>query len=286
MKKAIFISFLMFFCSVSLATDFSSVFEAALQNKLNISDEQIDKGREFCWVFVTGFLNEGAGWVARYFGDNRDRLKTYVPGEVYVLRPSSRNSIEENSGILLKQLHEIYERHHKKIIVITHSKGSPETLKMLADEPQTTSRMVQAVLTIQAAFGSKVADLLEGNPFKAAGLKSLTTQESDRIFSSDVIEVLAQHPVPIYFLRTSQKVGGKGNSVALGILWSAKYLSFYGENDGLITVERQKLSGVGVDLGIINADHTDTVLDPPSSNTPSSFRHALMDAIFFYLMSR
>ncbi len=288
MKKVIFISMLMFFCSVVLAQDFSSLFEAALQKKLDISDEYIDKGQEFSWVFVTGFLNEGAGWVGRYFGDNRDRLKTYVPGEeIYILRPSSTNSIETNAVILLKQLQEIYERHHKKIIVIAHSKGSPETLKMLANEPKTTAQSIQAVLTIQAAFGSQVADFLAGDcPFGMEGLKSLTIQEVDRIFSSEVVQVLKKHVVPIYFLRTSQKIGGEGNSVALGILATAKYLSSYGENDGLVTVERQKLSGVGIDLGIINADHADTVLEPPSSNTPSGFRAALMDAIFFYLMSR
>ena len=285
MKKVIFITFLMFFCSTVLATDFSSLFEAALQNKLDISEEQISKGREFSWVFVTGFLNEGS--MGRYFGDNQARLKTYVSAEeVYILKPSSSNSIETNSELLLKQLQEIYKRHHKKIIIITHSKGSPETLKMLANEPETTSQMIATVLTIQAAFGSQVADLFEGNPFGMDGLKSLTTKESDRIFSADVIEALAKHAVPIYFLRTSQKIGGEGNSVAFGILGPAKYLSSYGENDGLVTVDRQKLQGAGTDLGILNADHVDTVLSPPSSNTPSSFRAALMDAIFFYLMSR
>ncbi|MBI2646313.1 MAG: hypothetical protein HYW85_04685 [Deltaproteobacteria bacterium] len=284
MKKIIFITFLMFFCSTVLATDFSSLFEAALQNKLDISQEQMSKGGEFSWVFVAGFLNEGS--MGRYFGDNQARLKTYVSAEeIYILKPSSSNSIETNSELLLKQLQEIYKKHHKKIVVITHSKGSPEVLKMLANEPQATSQMIAAVLTIQAAFGSQVADLFESNPFGGAGLKSLTTQESDRIFSADVLEVLAQQPVPIYFLRTSQKIKGEGNSVAFGILGLAKYLSSYGENDGLVTVERQKLQGVGTDLGIMDADHVDTVLDPPSSNTPSSFRHALMDAIFVYLMN-
>ncbi len=305
MKKIIFIVHVMLFYSWLLpakdTSDFSSLFEAALQNKLNISEEHIERGQQFAWVFVTGFFNEGArwpfSWISRYFGDHRDRLKTYVPGEeIYVLRPSSVNSIETNAGLLLKELRVIYERHHKKMVVITHSKGSAEILKMIANEPQETGRMVQAVFTIQGAFGTQLADLLMGDkgerrflglfPLGSEGLKSLTTYEADRIFSPDVIQILAAQNVPIYFLRTSQKIGGKRNSVAFGILGSAKYLSFYGENDGLITSERQKLQGVGIDLGILNADHTDTVLDPPSSNTPSSFRYALMDAFFFYLMSR
>ena len=182
------------------------------------------------------------------------------------------------------------------MVVITHSKGSPEIVKMLANEPQNTSQMIHAVLTIQAAFGSQVADLVMSDkmerrffglsPLGIEGLKSLTTQEVDRIFSPEMIQKLAAQSVPIYFLRTSQKIREEGNSVSLSILGFAKYLSSYGDNDGLVTVERQKLQGVGVDLGIIDADHADTVLNPPSSNTPSSFRYALTDAIFVYLMTR
>ena len=194
MEKIIFMGMVMLFCSMSWASDFSSFFEAALQRKLNISEEQIERGQRFSWVFVTGFFNEGAGWpvswpmswMMRYFGDHRDRLKNYVSGEeIYILRPSSVNSIETNAGLLLQKLHAIYEKDHKKMVIIAHSKGSPEILKMIANEPQETERMIEGVLSIQAAFGSQVADFvmwgkgdrkfLEYSPFGIEGLKSLTT---------------------------------------------------------------------------------------------------------------
>ena len=276
--------------------DFQKLYENAQKGSLEITEEDKEISQRYVWIFVTGFLNEGAGWMGRYFGDNRDRLKEYVPGEeVYILRPSSSNSVEENAGILLKQSQEIYERHHKKLIMMANSKGGPEVLKMLYHEPQKTSQMIAAVLTIQAAFGSEIADFFMGDPSRAEeknslvnffpfgeeGLKSLTTYESDRIFSKEVIDALARHPVPIYFLRTSQKVG-----MSIGIGWGAKYLDTFGDNDGMVTVQRQKLLNVGTDLGIIDADHADTVLESPSSNTPSSFRYHLTDAIFAYLMRR
>lgn len=261
-----------------------SCFSFAKDFSLNVtlSQKQIQKANQYVWIFVPGFLNETVSWSKVYFKDNVDRLKQYIPSnQIYILHPFTRNSVSQNAEYLFNEFKKMYLKHQKKLMVITHSKGSPETIFMLAKKSKEASNYVEAVFGMQSGFGTEIADLFEFlNPMLSEGLKSLSIFAIQKIFNSHIIRELQIQPVPIYFLRTSQKL----NNMNLFFEPTARYLNGYGPNDGVITSERQKLNGVGIDLGEINADHSDTVLPFPLSNSFASFRYALTDAIIAYLV--
>ena len=294
------------------AESFRGLYEKAFQKELQILPLDEERAQKYSWVFVTGFLNEAAGWVGTYFGDEVKRLREHHVSEdqIFVVRPSSSAAIEDNSEFLFEALQKIHEETQLRLMVITHSKASPEVLYMISQCPEESNGFIEKVLTLHAAFGSQVADLFEdGNlkekdgylelPFSqrlkiqvfqfarkflnfwlADGVKSLTLEAVDKIFSQEVIQTLKEQGIPISFLRGAQ--GQKDISSSMDATHA--YLSHFGPNDGMVVADRQYLLDVGTDLGIFDFDHADSIIEWPISNASKDTRYALMDAMMMYMI--
>ena len=143
------------FSAVSgLAESFWGLYEKAFQKELQILPLDEERAQKYSWVFVTGFLNEAAGWVGTYFGDEVKRLREHHVSEdqIFVIRPSSSAAIEDNSEFLFEALQKIHEETQLRLMVITHSKASPEVLYMISQCPKQSNGFIEQVLTLHPAF--------------------------------------------------------------------------------------------------------------------------------------
>jgi hypothetical protein len=279
---------------LSVRADLKSRFESELRVATHLQEiKESLKNRHV--VFVAGFLNEGLG--DRYFRD----LVRYLTGElglpsnqVTVLPNPSKNSVELNAANLVQDLAKAYEAGGKKpLLVIPHSKGSPEAGlagAWLAKEnvkhftsKENPGAMIDKIISVQGAFqGSPLADKFQGVcpealaghlvcdgllSMKQASMRDLFQKELTELLKNrDAAHVFSEH---LFYVRSYRETK---SSVAP--ILKATTLSLeqdHSSNDGILLALDQSIAPVtqpkgksisfGTDLtgGVdreLDADHT------------------------------
>lgn len=282
------ISLLLLFTSTFAWADLNATFQAELslsKNKGHIASLKNQFSNTLSKkhvVYVSGFLHEVLPF---QFIKNKEALKELGVQAFTEIYPSSHQSASENARVLSETMLGLFSKGNNKgegkglpIIIIAHSKGAAESLLMAIQYPGlVTSGIIEKVVTIQAGISTPLAELADigqqvcgpklspcgfvRNVFKD-GLESLREKNSSLMFSQSIKNLQQSghfHAVSkaIFYVRSSQTVV---TGLAPSLVGTYKYLNKFGQNDGVINVEKQKLDGLGNDLGIISADHADLVM--------------------------
>jgi pimeloyl-ACP methyl ester carboxylesterase len=296
--------------SVSPAA-FKSCFDAAAAGKLTIPPKVSRKASGYRYVFISGLH---FGMMQGYLQQNAKELRAQgVPREsIHILDPSSAKTVEENAKSVRSAILEIAAKGPEKLVVIAHSRGACDALAFALQNPKFVKEHIAALFLIQGPFGGTgVADYVagDGEPIdremplgyrvlgKAIGrleanlldddrhevITSLSHRESDRFWE----ELLEKHrqaiPVvsPKTYYVTSQT---KRSKHSLPLRATAWYLgTYYGPNDGLVTLEDQSLPGVGTVLAVLDVGHTDLTRRFPAARPKAQLRRAIVDAIIMAL---
>lgn len=253
------------------------------------------------YVFVAGFLNEG---LLGYFKDNKDLLKEVGVSEkqIHVLKPSSRKGVIENAAELSKALSKIHAKSGRQLVIIAHSKGALESLAVAVINPPLINKAVKKLFLVQGALkGSAVADYMSGvgpaagseMPFKERAwflITGRTAKALDPIINQGMGALTHEYTSQLWnslftrFGKPSKSVSDKISYVtsydqtslmAEVIDCTGTYIAtYFGKNDGLVTLEDQSFDEFGSVLATINADHADLFTPRPISNTNSIARRA------------
>ena len=263
-----------------------------------LSDEYLKILRSKHIVFVAGLLNEAAQLVGNYFCDNIAEVTRLGISHSHIGYLSSY-TVPKNADTLLVELHKIYARVKKPIILIGHSKGGAEALYVVLKYPELMlADLVERVVLLHPAVGgSPLADDVCNNmggrsftTYLGAGLISIQPETARRTFSEalasfrQILQSMPQNaasttaataitdPIALSedsFKKLSDRVFYvRGASPHAKVTWGVKFVIYFCNkplnpaipNDGLLHVNDQMLSDFGVDLGILQADHIDLVI--------------------------
>ena len=275
------------------------------------------RGRHF--FLVPGVLNEWANiGTERYYRTFRRVLDRYsVSHSMYHSR--SRNTISTNADLIYEAILQTFARVGKPLVIVGHSKGGGELLTVLLRHQELLlNRIVDRYVSIQGAIGG--SPLANANswrvsmlkPIYANGLNSLKPEAAleniTQAFlnlphtlnlspeSEEYSQVLQIMREKIFYVRSrvdrqnlSWSISGVRWAVR-GYMWTSGkdvYDSQSGQCDGLMAVEDQMFSvnGVpfGVDLGIVDADHTGLTVSTFGNTTSqdrAAFTAALLETLF------
>ncbi len=286
---------------------FQSWFQAAAQGKLDIPRGVERRAQEFRYVFVGGFANER---MPGYFSQCARELKAsgIAPGSIHFIFPSSHESFDGNRDEVRSRFLEIASQGNERLVVIAHSRGACDALAFALQNEEFVRDRVQALFLVQGAFGGTgAADYLMGegmaidnqmplrlralayllgkfeayllNRGKHGGLAGLTRTESERFWD----ELRASHASaaavvgPKTYYVTSQILPARLRLFRRAI---ASYLqTYYGPNDGIVVLRDQSLAGLGTELGVLDAGHTDLTHRFPAGRASSRLGRALMQSI-------
>ena len=282
---------------------FAAFFERQVATPQPLPDCVLEAARRYRYVFVAGFLNEA--FRQGYFNENRDALREagVRADEIHVVFPRSADAIAETAARLGQELPALAGQGRQKLVLIGHSKGAAELLAFALANPAFVRARVEAIFLAQGAIGgSGVADYITdaGHPlddkmpaasrvaFAVAarggklldgqldrGFQSLTHRQAAALWA----QLLPRRGATerIFYIRGHRDPAAVSKILSL----TATYLStYYGDNDGLVEVEDQSVSGAGRVLATLEADHMSlTVARPVSGDGPAvrrAFTHALL----------
>jgi hypothetical protein len=174
----------------------------------------------------------------------------------------------------------------RPLILVTHSKGSVDTLAALVNHPQIRERVAGWVSIQGAVQGSPVADFLVGEPAGGANLAdaakraALTTifgqvfQGSlaalDALRTRDRVDDLRRNSTQIQAIvgRIPTVAFGSAAPTSRSALRNVTDPFFHGEpdNDGLVSVQRSVIPGARIVHDLDGPDHGDAVTRVPGQN--------------------
>ena len=192
--------------------------------------------------------------------------------------------------------------------MIAHSRGSCDTLAFALENPEFVDEHIHSMFLIQGPFGGTgLADYIVGdgppidrkmplgsrliahalakaegfllNHGKHGGLPELSRCASDEFWKAMLEEGSAAVPIvgPKTFYITSQ-IPASGHRLFQRAI--ASYLETnFGENDGIVALSDQSLTGLGTVLAVLDAGHTDLTNRFPSGKAAARMRKAIVDAI-------
>jgi len=286
---------------------FCKWFDAASEGKLDIPAKVSRTARRYRYVFVGGFHNER---MPGYFAQNAKELraKTVPKRSVHFISPSSHKTVAENAEAVRARFGEIAGEGPEKLVVIAHSRGACDSLAFALKNPEFVSDHIQAMFLVQGPFGgSAVADYVVGEgpamdrdmPWrhrliahllgsleayrlsrgKHGGLPSLTRRASKEFWERALEEHEAAIPVvaPKTFYVTTKT---NPSRLRLFLQATASYVgTYFGPNDGIVTLDDQALPGLGTVLAVLDAGHTDLTNRSSTSRPKRRLQKALIDAI-------
>jgi hypothetical protein len=295
---------------------FRAWFERQVETPTPLPVAAADAARQYRYVFVAGFLNEG--FQIGYFNENRKALLDagVKPDAIHVLFPRSGNGVEDNVTELRRSVPELAARGPQKLVLVGHSKGAVEALALVAAEAAFVRERVQAVFLVQGAFGgSGIADYItgSGHPLDARlparrraeftvavqsgklldlavddGFRSLTHRRAadlwDRLIPAAAVGVRWRLPEDVarkvFFIR-GRRDPDKVSSI---FTTTARYLrAYYGDNDGLVEVSDQWVVGTGTIIATLDADHFALTVARPVSAQSAATRLAFTRALLMQL---
>jgi len=286
---------------------FQSWFDAARKGKLLMSAEVRKRASWHRYVFVGGIHSEQ---MPGYFAQNARELRAKgIPVKlIHFIYPTSKKSVAENVAAVRAEFLEIAAKGPEKLVVIAHSRGACDALAFALQNPEFVSEHVRAMFLVQGPFGgTAVADYLAGEgrpmdrrmPLGQRVLAQALAQAEAWLFNEDKHlaikalsrkscrsyweEVLKKHAaaIPIVhqktFYVTSQTGPSRHSLFQKATAWYVG--TYYGKNDGMVTIDDQVVPGVGAVAAVLDVGHTDLTHRFPSARPKRQFRKALVDAI-------
>lgn len=255
-------------------------------------------------IFIAGVMNELTDFINNYFPDNMKAAQRFGATYSYI-GPSSALSIPDNAALLYQSIKKIAEKVQKPIILVGHSKGGAEILHLLLEHPDLIlNGSIDRALLIQPAIGgSAIADNASGLFYSVVALlfepnmNTLSTTQAQVTFNKAFelyraqLKVLAKKinykessihehiSSRIFYVRsrTTSEISF-GLKLVLGVMQDSadRYCT---EHDGLLSVEAQLDKRIGIDLGVVDADHIDLTVSKVS-NMSKARREAFTRAAF------
>lgn len=256
-------------------------------------------------LFVAGILNELASLISSYYSDNMEAAKE-MGATVTYYGPASQTSVPLNAYLLNKKIRSLYEINKKKLIVVGHSKGGAELLYAILRYPDLiTKNIVDSVILIQPSVGGSLLaentcgwcfDLIStvSKPNLTTISPKITKQNFDKVFglfNKAVLELTGnsnqnlakdlekQISDRIFYVRSQQSRDKLSIGIETALAFCNTSLDEHGPNDGLLLVKDQIDKRIGIDLGILKADHIDLTVSTVS-NISSLDRKAFTRAMF------
>jgi hypothetical protein len=237
-------------------------------------------GREF--ILVRGFLTDVLDRVGVMM---KDQLRA-VEGLGCPVRTMRRPFDSENPpDVNATAIASMVKSASLPVILITHSKGSVDTLTALVGEPAVRGRIAGWVSIQGAVQGSPVADFLVGRPANRSDLVDASRRAAlhvvfdlllqgslaslDSLRTRDRVEYLRRHAEEI--ARTVAEIPtvafGSAAPRSRSALRTVTAPFFAGEpnNDGLMSVERTIIPGARIVHDLDGPDHGDAVMHVPGS---------------------
>ena len=209
-------------------------------------------------AIVPGVLSACAGG-APAFKEGQEHLRT-SHGLTVDLIPAPNRSSADNGKDIAQFLKDNYAKDSRKFILLGYSKGAPDILEGLANDPD-AARSVAALITVAGAIGgSPIADLLPAEAQKWVQAFHLTDCQGDlyaafKSLRRDVRQdFLNQHPdpgVPVYSLAA---VSDKSITSKV-LVGNWELMAPYGTRQDSQLVDSDALFPGGNTLGVLRADH-------------------------------
>ena len=223
-------------------------------------------------AIVPGVLSACAGGAPAY-KEGQEHLRT-PHGLSVDLIPAPNRSSADNGKDIAKFLKDNYARDSRKFILLGYSKGAPDIMEGLANDPD-AARAVAAFVTVAGAIGgSPIADLMPVEVQKWVEAFHLSDCQGDlyaafKSLRRDVRQdFLAQHPdlgVPVYSLAA---VSDK-SSTSKVLFENWLLMAPYGPRNDSQLVESDALYPGGNTLGVLRADHWAVALPFEDSFDPN-----------------
>jgi pimeloyl-ACP methyl ester carboxylesterase len=242
-------------------------------------------------VFVTGIL---PGISQRYFADNVDSVHWELhAASTKVFSPQSNRSIDQGSDWLYSVLKPLLTKTPRRpMILIGHSKGGVEAILVALKYPELMEKgKIEKIIAIQSPVrGTPVVQYAQGvHP----QIYRLWKQGLDSLSEKNVQEIIGRHWLKltdkqkerirkrIYFVRSAASL----SEIDVRMKWLAKQIP--NPNDGVVPTANQKNDELGIDLGILHADHAALVTGTKYGyfNNYIIIRRAFTRAVFFELFS-
>ncbi len=234
------------------------------------------------FLFVSGFLSEVIGG---YFEDNAAVAKE-LGATTSVLSPSSTTAMSDEADQLRQAVLDRRQLDGRSVVLVGHSMGGAAALLCALRYPELMlDGTLDRVVVIQGAVGgSPLADTLAHGPVtRLAGIQSLTRAEARALFEKE-LAALEQKTTDaerrrlfsrVFYVRSAQK-----EHVVAELKAGRALLSLFGsgDSDGLMLEEDMKLP-LGVDLGVLEADHAGLTVSGMMSNTTPLQRKAFTRAL-------
>jgi LssY C-terminus len=215
------------------------------------------------------------------------------------LIPAPNRSSAENGREVARFVRDSYRQDGRKFILLGYSKGAPDILEGLANDPA-AAHAVAALVTVAGAIGgSPIADLIPARAqqwFQKINLGGCQGDLYDAFHSlrRDVRrEFLARHPglgIPVYTISAASTRAQTSRFLLQG--W--ELLSLYGQPEDSELLESDTHYPGGDDLGTLHADHFAVAIPLDDFSVPglgdlanhNHFpRSALLEALIRYVTS-
>lgn len=224
-------------------------------------------------LFVPGLLNELSGNIpGGYFADNMDIVEE-LGGQTRYFGPSSIKSIPENAAVLYEHILKTSE----PLILFGHSKGAAEILYMILQHPELISEaLVESVILIQALIGGTpladepsdwlcydiwkyflLIDLKDFGQYRMMELFEAAFKNFEVKTSSEQKKILNQR---IFYVRSQQADDNHAYPMHLARKFVRRTSELKEANDGFLPISAQMDARIGIDLGVVQADHASLVL--------------------------
>jgi pimeloyl-ACP methyl ester carboxylesterase len=288
--------------------DFQKWFATACQGQLRLPREVARTATTFRYVFVRGF---GSEYLSGYFIQNARELRTQgVPRQaIHFIEPRSSRTLEENLATVREEIRRIAALGPERLVVIAHSRGACDALAFALQNPHFVHDRIQALFLIQGPFGGTgLADYLVGQGEPIDGRMPLVhrwvahqagkvaRKSMSRRGWEDAIAGLTRETSKDYWRRSLKEQAEAIPMIAPRVFFieaqsppsqrwllhkvTGSYLqTYYGVNDGMVTLDDQRLPDVGTSLGPVDAEHNDLTCRFPTTTAGKRYRKALIQSI-------
>lgn len=287
--------------------DFKHWFNSAMDGRSHLTPQARGRAARFRYVFVAGYQGES---MPGYFTQNtKEMIAEGVPyTSIHLIQPSSAHTVDENRQNVADGLMELSNRGPERLIIIGHSRGACDAMAFALHEPIFVRDRVEAIFLIQGAFGGTgladfvldrkqpidnrmpaghglvckaIANLENkiGHKSREHAMSDMTCDAACEYWQMTLASCADAVPIVTPKLFYIQAIA-ENSRLRLIQRATHKYLkTYYGPNDGVVTIEDQSLDGVGQIIAVLEAGHADLTRKGLASRAGRRSRQALMQSI-------
>jgi pimeloyl-ACP methyl ester carboxylesterase len=303
MKKLLLVSLFSFFCVPGSHADLVRRFQIELTRvnertaRLNAEDSEFLNQYQF--VLVDGILGD---FVQDLYTQAVPQLRSEAGlKQISVIRPSTFNSMTQNADQLALE----FSRAKKPLIVLAHSRGAAETFLALLKHPEliTSGKVARAVLVQGAYSGSPLAEFVQAQlaqlcpnqpisllresceiaGYFKASIHTLVPHSTDQLMRSAAAKLTADERSAfmerVRFVRAQSELTSTRFALMPGAAYFKVYYSDQGPNDGVLFTEKMHVPGLGVDWGVLPADHFGLLGGAESDHSKQFIRATLRELL-------